>query len=297
MNRELRTILEGFGRELSPELIQGTNALFAGLNLGIDPETRITRDIAYGDDPRNRLDVFTRDGTSGAPVLIFVHGGGFVMGDKTSEGSPFYSNFGDFAARRGMVGVPITYRLAPAHRFPAGVEDLANAIRWVKANIADYGGDPSQIVLVGQSAGAVHVAGYVAHKAWHVEPGGGIAGAQMFSGMFDTLTVIPNGFHIAYYGDDPKGWGRASCMAGLLNTSIPLCFTLSELDPEDFQKQAAQLVGAWGVAHAAYPEMHLITGHNHVSPILSIGSSEKEIERLVAGFALRAIRRGAAAGK
>lgn len=290
MNPELRKKLEGFGRELTPDMLGGTNRIFAELNQGMDPATQVTRDISYGPDERNRLDIFRQEGTSGAPVLVFVHGGGFVMGDKHTEGSPFYSNIGDFAARRGMVGVTITYRLAPAHRFPSGPEDVALAVKWLRENIADYGGDPGKIVLAGQSAGAVHVAGYVAHKRFHVAENGGIAGAMIMSGMFDTLTCTPNDFHRAYYGDDPKDWGVASCMAGLLNAKIPLCFTLSELDPQDFQTQAAQLVGAWGVAHAAYPEMHLLAGHNHLSPALSIGSGEKEIERLVAGFAKRVTR-------
>lgn len=288
MKREMREQLAGFGRELTPDMIGQTNQLFAKINTGLHPETQITRDISYGPDPRNRLDIFRREGTEGACVLLYVHGGGFVMGDKHTEGSPFYSNVGDMAARYGMVGVAMTYRLAPTHRFPAGVEDMALAIGWLRENIAQYGGDPEKIVLCGQSAGASHVASYIAHRAHHVAPGGGIAGAIMLSGIYDTRSCEPNEFHRAYYGDDPKAWGAASCAAGLLNSDVPQLFTISERDPQDFQTQAAQLVGAWGLAHAEYPEMHLLAGHNHISPILSIGSPEKEVERMIAGFAKRA---------
>ncbi|BBC71944.1 conserved hypothetical protein [Altererythrobacter sp. B11] len=290
MNAELRAKLAALGRELTPQMLSGTHEIFAGLNHGMDPATRVTRDHAYGPDPRNRLDLFRQDGLSGAPVLLFLHGGGFVMGDKHTEGSPFYSNVGDLAARRGMLGVTMTYRLAPAHRFPSGPEDVAMAVGWLRDHAAEHGGDPQRIVLVGQSAGAAHVAGYVAHARFHVVPGGGIAGAMMMSGIYDTLTCRPNNFNSAYYGEDRKAWGAASCMAGLLNADVPLCFTISELDPQDFQTQAAQLVGNWGLAHAAYPEMHLLAGHNHLSPTLSIGSGEREIERLVSGFARRAAR-------
>ena len=179
MTPDLREKLEALGRDLTPAMLGGTTQLFA------------------------------------APVLVFVHGGGFVMGDKRSAETPFYDNIGTFAALQGFVGVTITYRLAPAHRFPAGPEDLAAVVGWLKANVAQYGGDPDKIVLSGQSAGATHVAGYVAHQAHHTAEGGGIAGAILMSGIYDTLSCTPNDFHKAYYGEDPKGWGPASCMAGL----------------------------------------------------------------------------------
>lgn len=290
MTPDLRAKLEALGRELTPAMLGGTTQLFAGMAKGSDPEVEVTRDLEYGDDPRHRLDLFRKAGTDKAPVLVFVHGGGFVMGDKRSAETPFYDNIGTAAALHGFIGVTITYRLAPAHQFPAGVEDLAAAIRWLKAHVADYGGDPDKIVLAGQSAGATHVAGYVAHKAHHVTEHGGIAGAILMSGIYDTLSCSRNQFHLAYYGDDPKGWGPASCMAGLLNTTIPLMLTVSEFDPADFQTQAAQLVGAWGVAHAGYPEMHYLAGHNHLSPAQSIGSEIKSVERMVAGFVRRVTR-------
>lgn len=284
MNPEIRARLEALGRELSPEMLGGTNQLFAGLNRGLDPATRVTRDLAYGEHARHRLDLFAADGTSGAPVLVYLHGGGFIMGDKHTEGSPFYSNVGDFAARHGMVGVTMTYRLAPDNRFPSGPEDIAACIGWLRANVAEHGGDPARIVLVGQSAGATHVAGYIAHRRFHVADGGGIAGAVMLSGIYDTTTCEPNQFAEAYYGADRKGWGPASCMAGLLNSTVPMQFSVTEFDPADFQRQAAQVVRQWIEAKGTYPEMHYLAGHNHLSPAVSIGSDEREVERMVAGF-------------
>jgi triacylglycerol lipase len=290
MTPDLRARLEALGREITPAMLGGTTQIFAPMAQGSDPEVEVTRDLAYGPDERHRLDVFRKPGTAGAPVLVYVHGGGFVMGDKRSAETPFYDNIGTFAALQGFVGVTITYRLAPAHKFPAGPEDLAAVVRWLRANVAQHGGDPDRIVLSGQSAGAAHVAGYVAHKAHHAEAGGAIAGAILMSGIYDTLSCTPNDFHIAYYGEDPKGWGPASCMAGLLNSEIPLMLTVSEFDPEDFQRQAAQFVGAWGVAHAGYPEMHYLAGHNHLSPAQSIGSEIRSVGRMVAGFVRRATR-------
>jgi triacylglycerol lipase len=288
MTPELRAKLEALGRELTPEMLGGTNQLFAGMNAGVDPATKVSRDLSYGPDERNRLDLFARDSLSGAPVFVFVHGGGFVMGDKHTEGSPFYSNVGDFAARQGWVGVTMTYRLAPAHKFPSGAEDLALLVQWLRDNIAQYGGSPHKIVLSGQSAGAAHVASYVAHKRFHVAERGGIAGALMMSGIYDTLNTTPNDFHRAYYGEERAMWGPASMQAGLINSEIPLLFTVSELDPTDFQKAAARLVGEWGAAKGEFAPVHLLAGHNHLSPATSLGSSERQTEELIAEFVARA---------
>lgn len=284
MTPDLRAKLEALGRDLTPDMLGGTNKLFAEMSAGVDPATKVTRDLAYGPDPRNRLDLFVREETANAPVLVFVHGGGFVMGDKHTEGSPFYSNVGEFAARMGWLGVPMTYRLAPAHKFPSGPEDLAAAVGWLRDNVAQYGGDPDKIVLSGQSAGAAHVAAYVAHRRFHVAERGGIAGAVMMSGIFDTLNTTPNDFHRAYYGEERAMWGPASMQAGLIGSEIPLLFTISELDPGDFQVAAARLAGEWGVAKSEFPPLHRLAGHNHLSPALSIGSPVTDTEELLAEF-------------
>lgn len=287
MTPDLRAKLEAMGRELTPELLGGTSQMFAQMFEGMDPGTIERPGIAYGPDPRHRLDIFAGQISEGAPVFVFVHGGGFVMGDKRSDLSPFYRNVGDFAARRGWIGVTITYRLAPAHKWPSGPEDLGLLVRWLKANIADYGGDPEKIVLSGQSAGAVHVASYVAHAAHHAAPNGGIAGAVLMSGIYDTEGTSPNDMHRAYYGDDPSKYGEASCIAGLLETQVPLLFTVSEFDPPAFQLEAARLAGQWGEARRSFPEMHFLTGHNHLSPAQSLGTPHKEVEELVAEFVRR----------
>jgi triacylglycerol lipase len=284
MTPDLRAKLEALGADLTPEMLGSTNQLFAGMQAGIDPATKVTRDLSYGPDERHRLDLFVQGGISGAPVFVFVHGGGFVMGDKHTEGSPFYSNVGDFAARQGWVGVTMTYRLAPAHKFPAGAEDLAALVQWLRDNVAQHGGDPAKIVLSGQSAGAAHVASYVAHQRFHVAERGGIAGAVMMSGIYDTLNTTPNDFHRAYYGEERSDWGPASMQAGLINSEIPLLFTVSELDPADFQKAAARLAGEWGTAKGEFPRLHYLVGHNHLSPATSLGSPEKDVEELIAEF-------------
>ncbi len=287
MTPAIRSQLEALGRDLTPDMLGGTQQLMRTISKGMDPDTEVVRDISYGPDERNRLDIFTQGKPQGAPVFVYVHGGGFVMGDKHTEGSPFYSNMGDFAARHGWVGVTLTYRLAPANRFPSGPDDMQAAVQWLRENVAQYGGDPDKIVISGQSAGATHVAGYLAHRREHAA---GIAGAVLMSGIFDTTTCEPNSHAEAYYGEDRAGWGPASCMAGLLASEVPMQFSVAEFDPEDFQRQAAQLVAQWTDAKGQMPEMHYLSGHNHLTPALSIGSSSRETERMLSGFVRRVAR-------
>ena len=129
--------------------------------------TRIVHDIEYGrvGDVSLRLDVCTPPGAGPFPVAILVHGGGWMSGtrsgsEKPGSGSditPWFSSFTD----TGFVWFSIDYRLAPAHRWPAQLEDVQAAIRWVKAHASDYKGDPARLVIVGHSAGghlALHAA-------------------------------------------------------------------------------------------------------------------------------------------
>lgn len=292
MTPELRRRIEALGTDLTPDLLEGTQALMAGANRGLAPETTVSRDIAYGPHKRHRLDLFAQGSPSGAPVLAFVHGGGFVSGDKHIDGSPFYSNVGDFAARMGWLGVTMTCRLAPEHRFPSGVEDMTLFVDWLRANVAGHGGDPGRIVLMGQSAGASHIANYLAHARDHAADGSGIAGACFLSGIYDVRTTRPGPFNTAYYGEDVKGWGPASALAGLLASDVPMQFSVAEFDPDVFQQQAAQLVSHWIATRGRLPEMHYLSGHNHLTPCLAIGSEQRETERMVAGF----VRRVAGAG-
>ncbi|MEO8314177.1 MAG: alpha/beta hydrolase [Pseudomonadota bacterium] len=283
MKVDIRAKLEALGPELSPAMIQGTQKVMIPLVAASDSSVQVTRDQHYGPDERNRLDVFRKGVAVGAPVLVYIHGGGFVMGDKTTPGSPFFDNVGQWVAQQGWIGVTITYRLAPTHRWPSGPEDMARTVSWLREHVAEYGGDPQKLFLVGQSAGAAHVAAYIANERFH--PGSaGIAGAVLISGVLDLSSQPANPYSAAYFGDNPATIAEADSIAGLVGTSIPLLFTVSEFDPRDFQDQAAQLTRAWHGHKGRYPPMAYLAGHNHISPALSIGSAEDQLSRCIAEF-------------
>ena len=110
-------------------------------------------DISYGEfGSRNHLDIWRRpdlDRGGRAPVLLQVHGGAWVLGDKHGQAHPLMSHL----AELGWVCVSINYRLSPRSTWPDHIVDVKRAIAWTKAHIAEYGGDPDWIAITGGSAG------------------------------------------------------------------------------------------------------------------------------------------------
>ncbi len=111
----------------------------------------IQSDIEYGKagDESLLLDACVPDGAGPFPVAIIVHGGGWSGGDKTRDITPLFKPLSDAK----FTWFSINYRLGPKHRFPACIEDVEAAIRWVKKHAAEYKGDPRRIALIGESAG------------------------------------------------------------------------------------------------------------------------------------------------
>ena len=95
------------------------------------------------------LDAYVPEGAGPFATCILVHGGGFTKGDKQSFIKPLFEPL----AKAGFVWFTINYRLAPQHQWPACADDVATAIKWVKAHAADFKADPKRIALIGESAG------------------------------------------------------------------------------------------------------------------------------------------------
>ena len=112
----------------------------------------VHRNIAYGKSPdrAHTLDVWRpKDIREPLPVVLYVHGGAFRICSKESHWLMALLH-----AKRGFLVFNINYRLAPKHRFPAAVKDVARAFRWAHTHAERYGGDPDRMVLAGESAGA-----------------------------------------------------------------------------------------------------------------------------------------------
>ena len=201
-----------FGRVVDPK---ATAKLYAPLQQ-TEPYfgVRVERALKYGPAERNLLDVFMPQATtSGRPVLIFVHGGAFIRGNKRMPDSPFYDNVMLWAVKNGFIGVNMTYRLAPQFPWPAGAEDVASAVEWVSKEIAERGGDPSRIYLMGHSAGAIHVASYVSHPEFYKAKNGGLKGAIMISGIYDLTAGTRTEPERSYFGNDPSRYASESSLS------------------------------------------------------------------------------------
>lgn len=268
--------LDEIGDAFNPDMIAENFKLFTPLHkLAPFPDVDIVRDQRYGADERHRLDVFRPKSAAGSrPVMVFVHGGGFIGGDKITPNPAFYDNIGAWSVRHGLIGVNITYRLAPQHQWPAGSEDLAAALNWIRGNIAAYGGDPARIFLMGQSAGGAHVAHFLAHERFASPARSALAGAILMSGLYDTITMDKNPLFKAYFGEDESRYAAQSALPGLAKTSTPLLVLIAEHDPADFKRQYVEILRAYLSARGTLPHLAYLPSHSHLSTTLSINTDD-----------------------
>ncbi|GAA3994888.1 alpha/beta hydrolase [Deinococcus rubellus] len=126
----------------------------------------VTRNLHYGPDARNVLDIYAPQQASGKPVVLFIHGGSWDSGSKDE-----YVFVGDSLARAGYVTAVMSYRLAPTHPYPDYIQDAAQALKWLQDNAAKYGGNGQRLYVVGHSAGAFNAAEVVDNARWLNEAG------------------------------------------------------------------------------------------------------------------------------
>ncbi len=274
--------LRAMGHVFNPEVVAETYALYNPL-IAKAPRDGIAveRDVSYGPHARHVLDIHVPEQRpDGAmPVVVFIHGGGFVRGHKNydpEQPDMAYANIANYFARHGMVGVNATYRLAPEYQWPAGVEDVGAMVWWLRDNIAGFGGDPDQIFLFGQSAGAVHAASYLFLPKLHCAPGSGVAGAALFSGVYD-VAGMPGDTAKAYYGDDPMEYAARSPINGVENSAVPLFIVIAEYDPPMMELQGIDLLQRVARRDGHSPRFARLKGHNHLSEALHLNTGEESV--------------------
>jgi acetyl esterase/lipase len=288
MPPDIAARIAALGRVVDPT---ATAAIYAPLQES-EPYAgiKVARDVKYGPSDRNLLDVFSAEGFAAAgpsdarPVLMFMHGGRYTRGDKRRPGSPFYDNIMLFAARHGMVGVNLEYRLAPKDPWPAAVEDLAAAVRFVAGNVNTYGGNPGRIFLMGHSAGATHVATYVAHKEFHGPKGSGLAGAMLSSGIYDLSKAEPTEERVAYFGADSSRYAERSALPGLIDSNVPFMISSAELDPPAMVEQFNLLREAMCKSERGCIRAVALPHHSHMSESYSINTADTQLSNQILEF-------------
>lgn len=147
-----------------------------------------TQDIAYGDGPRRKLDVYRPLAASGAaPVVVFFYGGNWVDGERAD-----YAFVGRALASRGMVVVVADYRLYPEVSYPEFLRDSAQAVAWAAREAGRYGGDPKRLFVMGHSAGAYNAAMVALDPRWLAEFGlkpSDLRGWIGLAGPYDFLPI------------------------------------------------------------------------------------------------------------
>ena len=286
-----RSHADTLGRHMPPELASGirgitsrgggaqeTAALYRDQPRVYEPgEIEVAEGIVYGPHERHRLDIHTdkyRYGDELMPVIIYFHGGGFVRGNRAAS-----RNVSDYFSSLGLVGVNATYRLAADAPWPAGSQDVASAVAWVRENISEYSGDPSQIFVVGISAGAFHVAEYAFRPGIAGENVPRPAGVVLISGIYGADSSDPSDGRIAYFGDDFPRWPEISILGNITRTDVPILLSISDYDSEATKASFVNLVSELTLEHGQMPRMVQLIGHNHYSSGSSIGTQDTQLSR------------------
>ena len=274
----VRAVIAAMGSELGPDVLARCRELFAAeqdaLRAAVVPSAV---DCVYGPHERHRLDIYgAHDFAGPRPVVLFVHGGGFRMGDKGGIDQWPNAAVGRMAARAGFVGAVMNYRLLPDAAWPSGGEDVIAAIDWLRAHVADHGGDPERIVVVGTSAGSVHVA-----TALKLRADLPVRGIVLLSGLYGYTPLDDK--DVPYYGEQALYAARMPREA-VAATTLPLFVGCAEYDPPRFQAEFLGLMAERLARHGAMPRGYIASGHNHYSMAMHLGTSDRRLADEIAGF-------------
>ncbi|MGI5818535.1 MAG: alpha/beta hydrolase [Armatimonadota bacterium] len=249
-------------------------------------------DIAYaeieGVDPqRLMLDLYRPEGAESAPIMLFIHGGGWSRGDRSAVWRK-----PEFFCGSGWLFASANYRFVPEVTPAEQVRDIARAVAWLRDNAAQFGGDPERIFLMGHSAGA-HLVALVSTDPRPLEEAGLSLSALSGTVVIDTGTLdleahmrsvgARAALWVNVFGDDPEGWRPLSPLAQVApDAGIPPFLLLMQgtrTRRENAQRFADALVMCGVEAEAVH-----LPGHTHASINRSVGEPGDPTTEAVAGF-------------
>ena len=266
----------------------------------------IARDISFGPDAKNVLDVFAPEqGAGSRPVLIYVSGG---AGNKrqAAPNEVFYDNIMLWAVKNGMTGVNMQRR--PGQSWDDPAKDVSLVVQWVSQNIARYKGNPERVFIWSQSAGNVPASTYVGHPEFYGPKGIGLKGAIFMSAAtFNILPASPpavqGGFApcgqptpgsqaaAAAGGDGKAGGGQGkqaqaqpdaatllarSNLPGLIHSNLLFFVSTAELDPPSIIAFAETLRDALCKAGRC-PTYSVFKDHSHISEVMSPDTADTSV--------------------
>jgi acetyl esterase/lipase len=284
---EVRRKVAAFGPAFNPDILVATRNIYAPLVGKARTAVQVTKDVAYGSDPRQKVDVY-KPAQAADRTVIYIPGGGFVGGSKDGDDGvgPFYGNLGNYLADHGVLTIIANYRLAPDHVYPTGAKDVGAVVAWARANAKQYGGDPDRIILYGQSAGATHCAGYLYDPSFHPAGGPGVAAGILMSGPYKVEGELRAGM-LAYFGGDQSTYPARSPLTHASKkggTAIPMLLSVAEYDPGFLAAPTYELALALTQRDGKSPHLAYFPGHNHVSTVMSFGTAQDDVGNVIREF-------------
>jgi arylformamidase len=239
-------------------------------------QLRTLLDVSYGSDPKHRLDVYLpRDRVTGAPVLIFLHGGSWTHGYKEWMGF-----MGPALVDLPAIFVAANYRLAPTHRFPAQLEDTLAVLAWTMKEIERHGGDPRRVFIGGHSAGG-HLAALATLRLdlWprHRLAEGTVQACFPVSTTFDYRGIPEDAGSFLARPEDAEA---ASPVAYVDGKRVPFLIAYGAADFERAKRTSRAMMEALTKAGTTAKEME-VPGADHFEMSLGLGDAAHPWTRAV----------------
>jgi acetyl esterase/lipase len=240
-------------------------------------EIEVQRDIAYydgadADKEGHKLDVYSPKGAKNRPVVLFVHGGAWVLGNRDLFG--LHAGMGRMFARHGVVAVVANYRLSPKVKHPEHIKDVARAFAWMARNAGRYGGSSDRLFLCGHSAGG-HLVSLLATDEKYLKAEKrsfkDIKGVMSISGVYE----IPDKLFRDVFGDDAETHRRASPLTRVKEGCPPFLILYAEKDYPTCDAQSEKFAKALRAKKVAV-RIQRIDKRNHLD---ILGNATKDGDR------------------
>jgi acetyl esterase/lipase len=221
--------------------------------------------LAYGADPRQKMDIYVPRNLKGpAPVLLFFYGGAWQAGNRGD-----YRAFGQAFASAGIVTVVADYRLYPAVKYPAFVADAASALAWLHAHAGDYSGDTGRIFISGHSAGAYNAVMLASEPEFIAAEGGRldwIRGVIGIAGPYDFLPLQEPAYIDMFHGRDNPDSMPVNHVEG---KRPPMLLVTGDDDGTVYPRNTASMAAKVRAFSSPVQEIHY-PGTGHVGILLSL---------------------------
>lgn len=221
--------------------------------LKLPPGVKVLRDVAYGPDALQAMDIYLPPHADHAPMIMMVHGGAWRLGDKASRA--VVENKVARWVPKGVIFISVNYRMLPTLYALKQADDVARAMAFAQAHARAWGGEPVQLILMGHSAGAHLVALLAAspQAAYKFGAKPWLGTVALDSAALDVVSIMERPhprFYDKAFGSDAAHWRQASPFHVLTPGASPLlavCSTLRLDHPCVQAKAYAAKAAAMGV--------------------------------------------------